>query len=554
MDQLWTDFEVPELQAWRDEVNRLLKGAPFEERMTSRTPEGLTLQPLYTSGDQDPADPGLPGEPPFIRGYRQHQPDEIPWKIVQEQLPLLNGDDPLGIIAREGGDLTPELWENLAHHLHNHDSATGLAIDVGVYADGGANGVQQLAFLLATGVEYLRRLEAEGIPVEQAAPDFIAGFAIGSDFFMEMAKLRAARLLWHRVLELAGLPPRKRGLQIRARTGRLNKTRFSAHTNILRTTTETFAAVAGGANTIEVAGFDQSAADPGELGRRIARNIQIILRDEAGLGLVQDPGGGSWYLEKLTSELAEAAWKLFQEIETMGGMSTCLASGFVHDWISAVADLRLRLAGTGRSVLVGTNRYPEPNTDGKATHQSGERATEGQSPPPTRETASISAETEIPPIPVRPLGEPFEKLRLAVEKHGANKDPLKISLATFGPVGHYTPRLDFITSFFEIGGFRVVRNDLTGAPDEIAAATLASGPSAVALVGLDETWQGDHLPAVARLIAESQPDLKIYLAGLPQDDRLRKTLTEAGVSEFIHFRSDMLQQLGRLAVTVGVKL
>ncbi|UCD16806.1 MAG: acyl-CoA mutase large subunit family protein, partial [Candidatus Zixiibacteriota bacterium] len=229
------------------------------------------------------------------------------------------------------------------------------------FHDGGANAVQELAFALATGVVYLREMEKRGLAPEKIAPAVRFSFALGTNFFMEASKLRAARLLWYRILESCGVPEEGRVIWMHARTSRYTLTLYDPHINILRATTEALSGAIGGTDSLHVAPFDDHIRPANDFSRRIARNIQIIIKDEAQLTKVADPGGGSWYIEHLTNEIAKAAWSLFQTVEGMGGMAKAIEMGFPQKEVARVAEQRAEVFATRRDIIVGTNNYPNPN-------------------------------------------------------------------------------------------------------------------------------------------------------------------------------------------------
>ncbi|MCP4545037.1 MAG: hypothetical protein GY835_01070 [bacterium] len=522
----FTEFPTPDLAQWRTEVERLLKGASFDKRMITRTLEGPTLQPLYAEETAEPVDPA-----PFVRGRAPRSAGE-PWRLIADPTELEAEIDPLSVAALSGGIIVPADWDA----LHRTGPERMILIDTAPYAEGGADVVLQLACAMAAGVEILRELESRGEEILTSALRLCAGFRIGSHLFVEAAKLRAARQMWHRILEVADIPLESRGLSIHAATASRSKSLYDPHTNILRATTETFAAIIGGADTIHVAPFDALSGEASDLGRRVARNIQLILRDEAHLGRVQDPGGGSWYLEQLTRDLADSAWNRFQAIEAVGGMSAALAKGMIRQWTTISAAARAQAAATGRKTIVGVNRYPAPENLGDST--AAVPADDGESDP------SIAPRREA---------EPFERLRIAIERHRAAVGELEIFIATLGPVGRYMPRLDFITSFFGAGGFGLIRTGGFKSPEAAALAATAAAPVAVVIVGADDTWAEDA-PATAALIRAADPSARIYLAGLPRDGEILAALQDAGVSEFIHLRSDMPDVLGDLAATLEVQV
>ncbi|MEZ4556480.1 MAG: acyl-CoA mutase large subunit family protein [Caldilineaceae bacterium] len=234
-------------------------------------------------------------------------------------------NDPLSVLAATGrlpapmAVLLDELADLTRWAAANAPGLSTVGVDTRAYNDGGANAVQEVAAALATGVTYLRALAARDVPVDVAAPRLRFTFAIGGNFFMEVAKLRAARMLWSQVVAAFEGDEAAQAMHIHAATAHRNKTTLDPYVNMLRTTTEAFAAAAGGVDSLEVAPFG-GAHPPADEFSRAARNTQLILQDEANLTRLIDPAGGSWTVEMLTDQLADAAWSAFQQIEAAGGM------------------------------------------------------------------------------------------------------------------------------------------------------------------------------------------------------------------------------------------
>lgn len=225
--------------------------------------------------------------------------------------------DPIGAMARYGCGMPDELGA-VAAEVTSPD-VTAMAVDTTVYADGGASAVTEVAAALATGVEYLRWLTGAGLSVDDAAGQLEFTFAATEDQFETIAKLRAARLTWGRVIDASA--GTRGGQTQHAVTSAAMYTTRDPWVNLLRATTAAFAAAAGGASAITVVPFDAAIGVPSELGRRTARNIGLLLQEESHVGHVTDPAGGSWYVENLTQQIADAAWELFQRIEGSGGMN-----------------------------------------------------------------------------------------------------------------------------------------------------------------------------------------------------------------------------------------
>jgi methylmalonyl-CoA mutase len=224
--------------------------------------------------------------------------------------------------------------------------------------EAGATAVQELAFTLADGMEYVRAAKAQGLDVDSFAPRLSFFFAIGMNFFMEIAKLRAARLLWHRIMDGFGARSDKsKMLRTHCQTSGVSLTEQDPYNNIIRTTIEAMAAVLGGTQSLHTNSFDEAIALPTDFSARIARNTQLVIAEESGVTNVADPLGGSYFVEALTRELAEKAWALIEEVEAMGGMTAAVAEGMPKRRIEEASAARAARADRGEDVIVGVNRY-----------------------------------------------------------------------------------------------------------------------------------------------------------------------------------------------------
>ncbi len=230
--------------------------------------------------------------------------------------------------------------------------------------EAGANLVQELAYTLADGKEYVKTAMARGMDIDQFAPRLSFFFAIGMNFFMEAAKLRAARLLWHRIMEeLGAKTPKSKMLRTHCQTSGVSLQEQDPYNNVIRTAYEAMSAVLGGTQSLHTNALDEAIALPTEFAARIARNTQLILQEETGVTNVVDPLAGSYYVEKLTSDLAEAAWKLIEEVDDMGGMTKAVASGLPKLRIEETAARRQADIDRGDQVIVGVNKYRLPEED-----------------------------------------------------------------------------------------------------------------------------------------------------------------------------------------------
>ncbi len=273
------------------------------------------------------------------------------------------GTDPLAMLA-EGRALAgaEALYDELAalqRWAAREAPALRTAwVSAHIYHDAGATAVQELAYGIATAVEHLRQAERRGLEPAGMAGAIQFSFAVGTQFFLEIAKLRAARMLWWQVRSALPGAGARDGMRLHARTSRRSQTAIDPYVNILRATTEAKAAVLGGCDSLHVAPFDDALGPPSDRARRLARNTQVILREEAGLSHVIDPAGGAWFIEALTAEIARRAWALFQEIEAAGGMLAALVAGTPQAAVAQVARRRAERLATRVDRLVGVTHYP----------------------------------------------------------------------------------------------------------------------------------------------------------------------------------------------------
>ncbi|MCH7540681.1 MAG: methylmalonyl-CoA mutase [Proteobacteria bacterium] len=258
--------------------------------------------------------------------------------------------------------IVADIIEYTAKHMPKFNS---ISISGYHMQEAGATAVQELAFTLADGMEYVRAALSRGLEVDQFAPRLSFFFGIGMNFFMEIAKLRAARLLWARIMKQFGAEdPRSLALRTHCQTSGVSLTEQDPHNNIIRTAFEAMAAVLGGAQSLHTNAFDEAMALPTPLSARVARNTQLILAEESGVGHVVDPLGGSYYVESLTGSVATAAWQLIQEVEELGGMTKAVGSGMPKLKIEETAARRQARIDRGEEVVVGVNKYP-PGTEEK---------------------------------------------------------------------------------------------------------------------------------------------------------------------------------------------
>lgn len=439
--------------------------------------------------------------------------------------------DPLGHLFRTGkffedkGKDMVVLKKALELCVPHLPSFRILAVDAGIFHNAGASLIQQLAFSLATGAEYLSVLTDLGFTADEIAPRMMFHFPSGTGYFPEIAKLRAARLLWSVIVQSFGSQkPDTSSMYIHSSTSEWKTTIYDPYNNILRGTTGTMSAIMGGANSVLVTPFDQASGGPGEFSERLARNIQIILKEEAYLNKVVDPGAGSYYIENLTDTIAEVTWQLFRETEKNKGILHAFRKGKIQEAVEKSAKRMFSDIARRREILLGINRYPDLN----------ERIFWKLSPEDVYVHTPASQELFAKTLKKTRAAAEFENIRLRTEK--AEKRPV-VFLITFGDPMMRRARAGFSAGFFTTGGFSVmVDTGFKNIEDGIGEALNLSA-DIVVLCSSDEEYAG-----TAPIIAEKLKGKAILvIAGYPDKDieQLRKD----GIEHFIHMGSDVVKEL-----------
>ncbi len=434
---LLTEFPPVPTSDWEAQIAKDLKGADYARRLIWRTDEGIAVRPYYRSDDAPVRDPLFPGP--------------RSWRLVR-----VGEEPPLDASALE---------------IH----------------EAGGTAVHEVGAVLAQGADAL----AEGRRVA------CLGFAMGSNHFMEIAKLRAVRLLWPQVRAAFGLDDTP--VLIHARTASENKTLFDPYVNLLRVTTEAVSAILGGCDllTITPCGFDAHLAD----------NVHHILREESHLDKVADPGAGSYYVEALTDALAIEAWRLFQSIEAAGGWAVYRASGTLDTALARAREDKAHAVAARRRVLVGTNNYPDP--------EERRLAQAGQVPAGWR------------------LASAFEQIRLRTERHAvATGRTPRVLLLERGDLKMRKARAAFCRNLFLCAGFEIVQSETLGPADLIVLCSADAEYPAFA---------GDVCPRVTT---------PVVVAGNPRDQV--EALRALGVSDFVHVASDAVATLTAWQARLGI--
>ena len=415
------------------------------------------------------------------------------------------------------------------------------------FHNSGSNLVQELAFSLASGNEYLASATSKGISADDIAPRILFHLATGSNYFMEIAKLRAARLLWARIVEQ--YKPEQESsmlMNIHCSTSNFNKTLFDPYVNLLRSTTEAMSAVLGGTQSLSITPFDAFYKDPDEISNRIARNQQIILKEETYLEHVVDPAAGSYYIENLTDSIAKAAWEIFKVLEDMGGMLSAVKSGIIQDEVRKQAEQRMLDVATRKMVLLGTNQYPNPSEMMLEKIQAVDDAPEDPEDEEQEEVPSTYKRMEI----IRATDE-FDDLRLATEVfvEEGNKRP-SVFLFTIGNLAMRKARAMFSTNFFGCAGYQVLDNAGFASAAEGVSEALASGAEIVVICSSDEEY-ALLTPEIAVSLKAANKELQLVVAGFPKE--IAEQLRAAGVDEFIHVRTNVLDSLSAFQEKLGIE-
>jgi len=467
-------------------------------------------------------------------------------------------------------------------HISNNLKVKLIQIDTTVFHNAGANIIQEIAAGLSIGVYLINQLLLRGLEIEQIIELFTFKTPIGVNYFAEIAKLKAIRILWSQILE--EYKCRKQSpLMIYAETSQRDSTYYDVNVNLLRSTTEVFSAIVGGANFITVRNYDELHSLPSEFSLRIARNTQNVLKYEAHLTDTIDPAGGSWYLENLTYQFAEEIWKEFSKIESNGGIIEVLKQGTLQNDINLIAEQRIKNAATRKDVIIGTNKYANlkdkqivnkldfnyndikefiynkiKKLEQRNTEEIDELLNSFENAFSNNDFSAIdfginailkgatlselnnSIPTEIDEIVINPLllkrpAEQYEKLREFSNNYQNLYNYLPtINYLCFGKLKEYKARLDFSTDFFNVGGFdnNIIEN-LNLIQINLSEIKLKS--NIVIICSTDENYQ--------EIIPHIVPELKnrnlyVVLAGMPKDKS--EEYKNLGVDLFIHIKANLV--------------
>jgi methylmalonyl-CoA mutase len=578
-DHLLQEFPPVSTEQWEEVIRKDLKGADYATKLIWKTAEGIAVKPYYRADDIAGLEfpNAAPGAFPYARSARVTGD----WRIREE----IDAADPeeanraahSAVLAGAGeiaylnthfenaADLEmlfanleeiPVHFENASepqfhllierlnrqhrlspvstgwNPLANLDFAAEV-IAIAPHAlvpftfhgeefeESGATAVEEVGFTLAAAVDFMAGMQARKVDANSAAASIAFSFSIGANFFFQIAKLRAFRMMWAQAVESFGGTRESAKARIYARTSRWNETAYAPRANVLRGTTEAMSAIFGGADSITVAPYDECYKEPDEATRRLARNTQIILKQEALLSRVADPGAGSYCLEYITDTIAREGWKAMQGIEAAGGYRKAVKDGLIAQALEKSMAAREEAVTTRRRIFTGTSQHA--NISEKALERI--------------DSSCISDRRRGTRM--------YEQLRLRTERHVAQggKNP-RILLAEIGDAKMRTARSNFAANFFACAGFDLVAKRFSS----IERIT-ASDADLIVLCSSDAEYLALATEVLAKLKSLKR-ETPVIIAGNPDS---AEQLRAAGVADFVHIRSNPIEFLAKWQQRLGIK-
>ena len=389
----------------------------------------------------------------------------------------------------------------------------------------GAYCSQELGYALAWGAEYMTMLTEAGLTADEAGKAIKFNMGVGGNYFMEIAKFRAARMLWAMIVKAyAPACDCAAKMRVHAETSTFNKTIYDAHVNLLRTQTEAMSATIAGVDSLTVNGFDVTYKESDDFSERIARNQQLLLKEESHFDKVTDPSAGSYYIENLTNSIAEQAWKLFLEIQNEGGFFAAVEAGKVQEAMKATSAKRLKDVSARKEVLLGTNQFPNFN------EMAAEKITKEAC---TCTNCGCETPRGLATLPTVRAAQEFEDLRLATERSA--KRP-KAFMLTIGNLAMRLARAQFSCNFFACAGYEVIDNLGFETVEAGVEAAQKAGADIIVLCSSDDEY-AEYAPAAFKAIDGKQI---FVVAGAPA---CMEDLKAAGIENFIHVRVNVLDTL-----------
>ena len=567
-EKLFTEFTAPTKQEWLDKIEVDLKGADFQKRLVWRTNEGFNVQPFYRREDLAnlKTPDALPGEFPFVRGNKKdsnewyirqnidaHDPkeankkaldilnkgvDSLGFKVPGKLVSMETEWDPMKKMVLKGKDVSPVLafGPKLAESLKEYPNFRGIAVHSDALNNAGAYIVQELGYALAWGNEYLQQLTDAGVDVDTAAKSIKFNMGVSENYFMEIAKFRAARLLWAQIVKQ--YEPKcdcACKMIINATTSTYNQTLFDSYVNLLRSQTEAMSAALGSVHSMVVTPFDAPYEEATDFSERIARNQQLIIKEESHFDRIVDPGAGSYYIEHLTDALATEAWKIFLKVEDEGGFLAAIKAGTVQDDINATNVKRHGDAAKRKEFLLGTNQFPNftEKSEGKRAYK--QNCGCGGVHHQGEENVAFKA------IESTRLAADFEDLRIHTEEA---KVPTAFML-TIGNLAMRQARAQFSCNFLACAGYKVIDNLGFKTVEEGVDAALEAKADIVVICSSDDEYAEYAIPAFKYLNGRAM----FVVAGAPA---CMEDLKAAGIENFVHVKCNVLETLKEYNQKLGI--
>ncbi|MDE6382923.1 MAG: methylmalonyl-CoA mutase small subunit [Paramuribaculum sp.] len=433
--------------------------------------------------------------------------------------------NPFKRALRHGGEMLPDMVQTTVELLKTVASVPALkvlAVDSVMLSDAGAYIYQELGYALAWGASWMTLLTDAGVDANEVARRIKFNMGVSSNYFMELAKFRAARMLWAQIAKQYGADEDACRQAVHASTSRFNQTIYDAHVNLLRSQTECMSAALAGVDSITVVPFDAPYTTPDDFSERIARNQQFLLKEESHLDKVVDPAGGSYYVETLTVSIAREAWKLFLAVEEMGGFLAEVEAGAVQKAVTESGVKRHTDVARRKEILLGTNQYPNIN----------ETAAQKITAKPGC-SCSCSAEAGEGGLPTTRAASDFEALRLETE--AASNRP-KVFMLTIGNLAMRLARAQFSTNFFGCAGYEIIDNLGFETVEQGVDAALEKGADVVVLCSSDDEYATLAPEAFKYLNGRAE----FVVAGAPA---CMEQLQAEGIKDFVHVRCNVLDTL-----------
>lgn len=451
------------------------------------------------------------------------------------------GADPFGEILINGGSkhsvdhLISSLAETISILNDSLPNYGAITLNGAFYYNAGATAVQELAFTFANLIELITKLSQKGLQPHQIFPKIRLHFSVSSDFFMNIAKLRAARVLWAKLVEAYGLDATYQKVKIHSSTSMRDKTKLDPWVNILRNSIAGLSAILGNTESLDIGNFDFAYGHPTEFSLRISRNTQLVLLHEAHLTDTVDPVSGSYYIESLTNELIHSAWKLFMDIDTSGGFWNAIQLGNIQSLISDSANKIDQAYQTRRNILVGTNKYPILK----------QKLPEDNPPYQFKDIAFNELTpkiTEVPSIKITRFAYQFELLRQNALKFEEQTGALpQILMLNFGELNEWKPRNDFALDFLQVAGFDCLQSPVFNSYEDAMNFFIDQDcPNTIAICSSDAKYEL-LLPELSFLIKKYKPMCNIILAGYPEGKI--EEYKSYGIDHFVHLKANIVETL-----------